>query len=167
MKGSHCNALTRGERTAQARRRRALAHLERVRAGGAPRAARRLSGRIRPWPLVFGVALALGALVGSRSFAPGNLEVVAVSGADVLTPEEVARASGIDPGAALGDLDRAALTATLTHHAWIAEARALPFPGGRLLLAVVERRAVALLAGPERWAVDDAGVPFAPGGEIG
>ena len=161
MKGSHHSACTRAERSAAARRRRALAHLERVRGNNTTR---RRPGHLLSWPLVFGTALALGALVGSRGFAPGNLEVVAVSGARVLTPEDIARASGIGPGAALGDLDRAAIAAALMRHAWIADARAIALPGGRLLLEVVERRAVALLAAPEPWAVDAAGVPFAPAG---
>jgi len=159
MRRSRHNAFTRTELSALARRRRALAHLERVRGS---EATQRPPGRRLSRLLVFGTAVALGALMGRLSFAPGSLEVVAVSGADVLTPEDVARASGIEPGIALGDLDGAAVAKTLTRHAWIADARAISLPGGQLVLGVVERRAVALLAGPELWAVDAAGVPFAP-----
>jgi len=159
MRRSRPNAFTRNERSAIDRRRRAHAHLERVRGTNTKE---RPDGRTRTRLLVFGIALALGALVGRLGFAPGSLEVVAVTGTDVLKPEDVARAGGIELGIALRDLDTAAVTEALTRHAWIAEAQAISLPGGQLVLAVVERRAVALLAGPQLWAVDADGVPFAP-----
>ena len=159
MKRTHRDALTRAERSALARRRRALAHLERVQQSGGPR---RLLGRAITWPAVFVLAMALGALLGTSGFAPGPLETLAVRGTRVLTPEDVAAATGMARGTALDDLDPAELAETLTSHAWIAEARAVPLPGGQLVLRVVEHEAVAILAGPEPWAVDAAGVPFAP-----
>lgn len=159
MKRPRHDALTRAERNALARRRRALAHLERVQRSGAPR---RLPGRAVAWSAVFVLATALGALLGTLGFAPGSLEVLAVSGTRTLTAEDVATASGIARGTALGELDSAAVAETLARHAWIAEARAIPLPGGQLVLGIVEHEAVAILAGPEPWAVDATGVPFAP-----
>lgn len=158
-------ALTRSERAAQARRRRALSHLERVQRRGdaAPGGA--------GWPRLalpgFALAVAAGFGVGALGLAPGALEVISVRGAQQLSPEEVARASGLEPGTELAALDRAAVAAQLTSHAWIADAHTLALPGGRLVVSVLERRAVAVLAGDESWAVDAEGVAFAPAPEPG
>jgi cell division protein FtsQ len=151
--------ITRVERAAQARRRRALAHLERVRdqrqAGERP-PARRLR------TLVLGLSFAGGAWLANAWLAGATLETISVRGARHLSARAIAAASGVEPGAPLASLDRKSVAARLTKNAWIEQARALALPGGRLLLAVVEREPVAVLAGEEPWAVDATGSPFAP-----
>ncbi len=165
MRGSsgRRQGLTRTERAAQARRHRALAHLERVQARQRAQP-RRLA--LRPLLLpAFGVAVVLGLGVGLFATEPGPLEVVAVRGIRALAPEEVAQATGLVAGEPLAAVDSAALEAALQEHAWIADARTLTLPGGRLVVSVVERRAAAVLEGDEPWAVDREGVPFAPASE--
>jgi cell division protein FtsQ len=156
--------MTRVERAARARRRRALAHLERVQnrreTSNNPPARRLLA-------LVFGLSLAGGAWLGSAWLADATLETISVRGARHLSAQAIAAASGVAPGARLAALDRDSVAARLAEHAWIEEARALAFPSGRLLLAVVEREPVAVLAGEEPWAVDAAGSPFAPAPSVG
>lgn len=159
------SALTRSERAAQARRRRALSHLERVQGRGVAVPAGVSWRRLALPSFACGVAAGLG--VGALALAPGPLQVIAVRGAQQLAPEEVARASGLEPGAELAALDRNDVAERLTSHAWIAGARTLPLPGGRLVVSVLERRAAAVLAGDEAWAVDAEGVPFAPAPEPG
>ena len=151
--------MTRVERAARARRRRALAHLERVRdqreASNNP-PARRLRA------LVLALSFAGGAWAGSAWLADATLETISVRGARHLSAQAIAAASGVAPGAPLAALDRDSVAARLAENAWIEQARALALPSGRLLLAVVEREPVAVLAGEEPWAVDAAGSPFAP-----
>ncbi|MBW2269037.1 MAG: cell division protein FtsQ/DivIB [Deltaproteobacteria bacterium] len=157
------SALTRAERAAQARRRRALSHLERV------------QGRKQPPPSgpdlrrlalpAFALAATVGLWIGNVALRPGPLAVLAVRGAETLSAEEIAQAAGLARGVELGELDRESVEQQLTSHAWIATARTLALPGGRLVVSVVERRAAAVLAGPEPWAVDAEGVPFAPAAE--
>ena len=78
------------ERAARARRRRALAHLERVRnqreAGNNP-PARRLRA------LVFGLSLAGGAWAGHAWLADATLETISVRGARHLSAQAIAAAS--------------------------------------------------------------------------
>jgi len=151
--------MTRVERAAQARRRRALAHLERVRdqhkAGKKPPAQ-----RLRA--LVLGLSFAGGAWLGGAWLAGATLETISVRGARHLSAQAIAAASGVAPGTRLATLDRNNVAARLIKNPWIEQARALALPGGRLLLAVVEREPVAVLVGEEPWAVDAAGSPFAP-----
>ncbi len=163
MRGSNTtrrSALTRAERNAQARRRRALSHLKRVQG----RYAKPASGPdLRRLALpAFVLAAAAGLWIGSVVLRPGPLTVVTVRGAETLSAVEIARASGLMPGVDLDGLDRENVEARLAAHAWIATARTLALPGGRLVVSVVERRAAAVLDGPEPWAVDVDGVPFAP-----
>jgi len=150
------------EQAAQARRRRALHHLERVRQQQQQRS-RRLPGPAAV--AAFGLALVCGWWWGSAP-GVGRVEVVGVRGARHLSPQEIALASGVPRGARLAELDSPQIAARLTEHAWIREARVLALPSGRLLLDVVEREPVAVLAGAEPWAVDATGVPFAPAGEL-
>lgn len=157
--------LTRAERNAQARRRRALSHLERVQGRKGP-ASRGPELRRLALP-AFALAAALGLWFGNVALRPGPLAVVAVRGAETLSPAEIARASGLSAGMELAELDRAGVEEQLASHAWIATARTLALPGGRLVVSVVERRAAAVLDGPEPWAVDVEGVPFAPASEAG
>ena len=156
--------MTRVERAAMARRRRALAHLERVRnqreASDSP-PARHLCA------LVLGLSLAGGVWVSSAWLADATLETISVRGAHHLSAQAIAAASGVAPGARLAALDRDSVAARLAKHAWIEEAHALALPSGRLLLGVVEREPVAVLAGEEPWAVDAAGSPFAPAPSVG
>jgi cell division protein FtsQ len=150
--------MTRVERAARARRRRALAHLERVRdqrqAGKKP-PARRFHA------VALGLSFAGGAWLGNAWLAGATLETISVRGAHHLSAQAIAAASGVAPGALLASLDRNSVAARLTKNAWIERARVLALPGGRLLLAVVEREPVAVLAGEEPWAVDATGLPFA------
>jgi len=151
--------MTRVERAARARRRRALAHLERVK--------NRREATDKPLPrrlhaLLLGLSLAGGAWLSSAWLADATLETISVRGARHLSAQAIAEASGVAPGAPLAALDRQSVAARLAEHAWIEQARVLALPGGRLLLAVVEREPVAVLAGEEPWAVDAAGSPFAP-----
>jgi cell division protein FtsQ len=159
------SGLTRAERNSQARRRRALSHLKRVQGLNAPPA---------PGPDLqrlalpaFALAAAAGLWFGNVALSPGALAIVAVRGAETLSALEIARASGLMPGVSLAELDREQLEARLSDHPWIATARTLALPGGRLVVSVVERRAAAVLEGPEPWAVDVDGVPFAPAAEAG
>jgi cell division protein FtsQ len=165
MRNSNFNGrgLTRAERNAQARRRRALSHLERVQGRKLPSDS---GPELRTLALpAFALAVGIGAIYASLALRPGPLTVMAVGGAETLSAEEVARASGLVPGAELQGLDRASLEQQLASHAWIAGARTLALPGGRLIVSVVERRAAAVLEGAEPWAVDLDGVPFAPASE--
>jgi cell division septal protein FtsQ len=154
------NALTRAERSAQARRRRALSHLKRVQGRNEPPTS---GPELRRLALpAFALAAAAGLWIGNVALHPGPLAVMAVRGAETLDAEEIAQASGLMPGVELDELDYESVEERLAGHAWIATARTLALPGGRLLVSVVERRALAVLDGPEPWAVDVNGVPFAP-----
>ena len=154
------SALTRAERNAQARRRRALSHLKRVQGRNATLAP---GPDLRRLALpAFALAVTAGLWIGIVVLRPGPLTVVAVRGAETLSAMEIAQASGLTPGVELDGLDREYVEARLAAHAWIATARTLALPGGRLVMSVVERRAAAVLDGPEPWAVDVDGVPFAP-----
>jgi cell division protein FtsQ len=156
--------MTRVERAARARRRRALAHLERVR--------NQREAEDKPLPrrlhaVLLGLSLAAGAWVGAAGLADATLEMISVRGARHLSAQAIAEASGVAPGVPLAALDREAVAARLAKHAWIEQARVLALPNGRLLLGVVEHEPVAVLAGEEPWAVDAAGSPFAPAPAVG
>jgi cell division protein FtsQ len=147
---------------AQARRRRALHHLERVRNRHAPAAAR------SPRPLAAGVvivSLAAGAWCADTWLSEATLDSLAVQGARRVPAAEIARASGLAPGTPLADLDGESVAARLGEHAWVRQARLLPLPTGRLLLQVEEREPVAVLEGEPPRAVDAEGTPFAPASE--
>jgi hypothetical protein len=151
---------TRVERRAQERRRRAMSHLERVR--NHQDAFPALAPRWGLAPAMLGASLLAGAWLAGSWVADARLESLSVQGAGHLSAREIAGAAGLEPGTGFGEMDRSALVARLVEHTWIEEARALPLPSGRLLLAVVEREPVAILAGPEERAVDATGTPFAP-----
>lgn len=109
---------------------------------------------------IVAIASAVLGLLLSASWGGGaTLAAISVRGAQHLSPEEVARASGVQPGASLAEVDADAAAARLAEHAWIREARALVLPTGRLVLDVTEYLPVAILDG---HAVNAEGVAFAP-----
>jgi len=94
-----------------------------------------------------------------------RLETIAVRGAGQLGSAEVAAATGLPRGVDLRGVDADAVAARLASHPWIASARAVELPEGRLLVEVVERLAVATVSAPGSesvFAVDANGTPFAP-----
>lgn len=94
-----------------------------------------------------------------------RLEAIAVRGSGQLSSAEVAAATRLPRGVDLRRVDAADVAARLSRHPWIASARAVELPAGRLLVDVVERRAVATLSASESeraFAVDANGTPFAP-----
>jgi cell division septal protein FtsQ len=154
--------LSRVERAAEARRRRALHHLERVR--GRDQAALAPRPRLLA-ALVLAGSLAAGAFTASYALAHARVDGISVRGAARVPVAVIAAASGVERGAALAGVDPAQVAARVAQHPWVAEARALRLPSGRLLLGVTERTPAALVAVPPDgalWAVDAAGVAFAP-----
>jgi cell division septal protein FtsQ len=96
-----------------------------------------------------------------------RLEAIAVRGAGQMSSAEVAAATGVPRGVDLRGVDANEVAARLASHPWIASARAVELPAGRLLIDVVERQAVATLSAPgsrQFFAVDANGTPFAPAG---
>jgi cell division septal protein FtsQ len=161
MRGSV--SFHRVDRDSSQRRARAQAHLDRVRGrrpGPAP--APRGALAIAAAAAVCGALFGEGALLAVAG-ATGPIERIGVRGAAHLSAEQVAGASGVAPGAPLGEVDRAAVRQALERHDWIAEARALALPGGALLVSVVEREPAAHVSiGDAVYAVDASGTPFAP-----
>jgi hypothetical protein len=96
-----------------------------------------------------------------------RIETIAVRGAGQLSSAEIAAATGVPRGVDLRRVDAPAVAERLARHPWIASARAVELPEGRLLVEVVERRAVATLTAPGSqavFAVDANGTPFALAG---
>lgn len=156
--------LTRPERAAQRRRRRARAHLERLR-GEQTRSERPVRPRVlRIGALVLTGSAGLGLLLSASWGMRATVRSVSVHGAHHLAAAEVALASGIARGAALATLDARAVSAALSRHPWIADARALVLPTGGVVVSIHEREPAAVLDGV---AVDAEGVPFAPAPEAG
>jgi cell division septal protein FtsQ len=159
------------ERDAHQRRARANAHLERVRSRrhAAPRPG--VSRRALGVALLagFGVGALWGdALLGTAGDesdgAQRGIGRIAVRGNRHLSPQEVAAASGVAPGAAIASVEPQAVEAQLEDHEWIASARVVRMPGNTLLVGVVERIALAgieLGTPPRPYAVDATGAPFA------
>lgn len=161
------------DRDASQRRARAQAHLARVRRdrGGRSGGARSTgASQLTRRPLLIAVAAALfgalfgdGLLPGMSGGGEGLLERIAVRGVERLSAEQVARATGVAPGAALAGVDVGAVRENLERHDWIAEAKTLRLPGGALVVGVVERRPVATVTLDDTlFAVDERGAPFAP-----
>lgn len=154
------------ERKATRRQLRARAHLERVR--GAPRSGLPLAPFAGAAAVV---SLLLGALLGDPWVAvargwiagePVRLEAVSIRGAGRVPLESIAAATGLEPGAPLAEIDVRSVERNLSDHPWIASARALRLPTGRLLVSVTEQVARAVVTGgDESFAVDAAGTPFA------
>jgi cell division protein FtsQ len=149
--------LTRAERAAERRRRRARAHLERLR--GESRRGERALRPLRAGALVLVGSAVLGLWLSAGWGARRSVASFSVHGARHLAAADVAAASGLARGAALASVDAGALAAALARHPWIAEARALVLPTGGVVVSIREREPAAVLAG---MAVDGEGVPFAP-----
>jgi cell division septal protein FtsQ len=158
--------MSRQERAALERRRRAHEHLDRRRGGRRPAARRSLA-----W-LPLAISVVAGALLGSPlvraaagglSPTPPRVSAIHVRGAEQLAPERVAAASGVEPGTEVGAVDPETVAARIAELPWVARARAVQLPLGPLLVEVEERVAVALArAGASRAFVDAAGTAFAP-----
>ena len=128
--------------------------------------------RLTRWTAHLGAAVA-GVLLGSLLFEPLLarlaprqllLDTASVAGAHRVAVEELVGASGVAAGTSVLALDPAAVSERLASHPWIAEARVTPFFPGKLLVAVVEREAAAIVeigAPPTAWLVDAGGTPFA------
>jgi cell division septal protein FtsQ len=97
-----------------------------------------------------------------------RLEAIAVRGAGQLSSAEIAAATGVPRGVDLRLVDAPAVAERLSRHPWIASARAVELPAGRLLVEVVERRAVATVSALDSepsFVVDANGTAFAPASE--
>lgn len=152
------SGITRAEAGAQARRRRAMAHIERVRNH---RERQVLPvGRIAVAVAVLSVGM--GLLAGTTGFFAAPMARVWVLGARWIPDGEIAAIAGVPRGSAPGAIDPTAVVARLDEHAWIDSARVLVLPDGDLLVGVSERQPAALLAGDTLWAVDAEGIAFAP-----
>ena len=75
-----------------------------------------------------------------------HVEAIAVRGAEQLSASDVSAATGVPRGIDLRGVDASAVAAQLARHPWIASARAVELPTGRLLVEVVERHAVATVS---------------------
>ncbi len=161
--------LSQRERDHSKRQRRARKHLERMRSGARPQA---------PFPLVLPAAvvlsLAIGVLFGSplvataRSWIAGEpvrIEAISVRGTELLSPSEIAEATGLPLSAEWASADPREVEAKLIAHPWIADARVVRLPTGRLLVHVTEQipRALVAIGKPAQdFAVNPEGMPFAP-----
>ena len=141
------------------------------RGGGAGRRRRRdRTGGFLPrpplWPTL---AVVLGGAVilvstGALEFQSPLLRSVAVIGNQRVPAAEVVRATGVEPGTKLLDVDPEAIEERLRAHPWIDHVSALRLPPSRLLVSIRERVPVAWLRfapdQPPRL-VDSHGRPFA------
>jgi cell division protein FtsQ len=111
-----------------------------------------------------GASLAQAAVGWLAGGAP-RVEVIGVRGAEQLSPEDVSAATGVRRATDLRRVDPEAVARQLAQHPWIASAHAAELPTGRLLVSVIERRAVASVGArgdaSQRFAVDANGTPFA------
>jgi cell division septal protein FtsQ len=159
-------SLSRTERAAQARRERALAHLERVRERtDAPRTPRfSAAGAVAG---LLAASMAAGALFGPSlvTGATRSLEAIHVLGLERLSGDEIAAASGLARGAAPSDVDPEAVVESLEAHPWVESARAVRLSAATLLVEVRERVPLAVVETGKDAAlffVDATGMPFAP-----
>jgi len=165
-RSNHRQTRTRAESRAEARRTRAISHLQQVR-GQAPskQAPRALFAAAAVLALAAGAASGVSLARGSEWLAPdAPLVDVSVVGARHLGALDVATAAAIDPRAEHAEVSLEEIEQRLEAHAWIAHARALRLPGGRLLLNVDERIPAALVGAggsDQRFLTDASGTPFA------
>jgi cell division septal protein FtsQ len=103
----------------------------------------------------------------TRAWLSGSaprVEAIGVRGAEQLSADEISAATGVPRGSDLRGVDADAVAAQLAQHPWIASARAVELPTGRLLVEVSERHAVATVSAREAkqaFAVDANGTAFA------
>ncbi len=128
--------------------------------------------RLTRWSALAGAGVA-GLLLGSLLFepmvprlAPGLfvVDTVSVAGARRVSVEELVGASGVAAGTSVLALDRGAVSERLASHSWIKAARVTTWFPRKLLVAVVEHEAAAIVeigAPPAAWLVDAEGTPFA------
>jgi cell division septal protein FtsQ len=160
------SALTRAERKAEARRARALSHLQRVR-GQLPRVAPRRAIFAAAAALSLAAGAVCGILLASGAgwlAADAQIGSISVRGASHLAAAEVAVATGVSRSVAVSAVEPASVRKRLEDHAWIAEARALRLPTGTLLVDVKETVPVAVVAAgtpAQTFVVDASGTPFA------
>jgi hypothetical protein len=156
------------ERDSSRRQKRARKHLERIRSEAAPRPPISL---LVPAAVV--ASLAIGLLFGSplvataRSWIAGEpvrIEAISVRGTQLLSPAEIAAATGLPPSSEWASADPREIEASLIAHPWIADARAVRLPTGRLLVHITEQipRALVGIGKPAQdFAVNLEGMPFA------
>jgi len=163
--------LSQRERDYSKRQQRARKHLERMRSESRPQP---LFQFVIPAAVV--VSLAIGVLFGSplvataRSWIAGEpvrIEAISVRGTELLSPAEIAEATGLPPSAEWASVDPREIEASLIAQPWIADARAIRLPTGRLLVHVSEQipRALVAIGKPAQdFAVNREGMPFASAG---
>jgi len=125
-------------------------------------------------PAAIVASMAIGALFGSplvataRSWIAGEtlrLEAISARGIEHLSLAEIAKSTGLPPGAEWASIDPRKIEASLIEHPWIADASAVRLPTGRLLVHVTEHipRALVAIGKPAQdFAVNLQGMPFAP-----
>jgi len=133
----------------------------------APRAARAAAppGRLRDGRVgaaVLALSLLAGVLLADRVVPVPRLRALHVQGTARLTDAELAAVAGVAPGDDLRGIDAAVVARRIAAHAWVRSARAARLPTGTLVVAVTEREPRAVLSGPQPYAVDAEGTPFAP-----
>ncbi|MEE9607640.1 MAG: FtsQ-type POTRA domain-containing protein [Myxococcota bacterium] len=155
----------RAERAARTRRGHGVTRLER----SASRPARRYAFALA----LLGLSLAAGArfaapLLDWASLRAGGgaarVDSIWVHGAEHVAAEQIAAASGVARNASLASVDAGRIEARLAGLAWVAEARALRLPNGRVLIGVVERVPVAVArsaSGDAPFLIDETGTAFA------
>jgi cell division protein FtsQ len=161
--------LDRLERDTRRRRERAHSHLSRLRERGhGSRGVRPGPRRRLPRGLVLATlaAAALAGVLADHLFialgGAGRVDAIAVRGASRLTPQEIAAATGIPRGALVSEVEPDAVARKLAENDWIASARALRLPTGKVVVEVAEREPLAQLAiGDRRFAIDERGAAFA------
>jgi len=166
------SADSRRERDYSRRQARARKHLERIRGG--TQAPIPFSLLV---PAAIVASLSIGMLFGSPLVAtarswiggePVHIEAIFVRGSQLLSAAEIATATGVPPGAPWTAADPRAIEARLLEHPWIAEARAVRLPTGRVLVHIREEipRALVAIGKPAQdFVVNQHGVPFAPAGD--
>lgn len=146
------------------RRARAHAHLERRRGTGRGRPRIRKRALLLIATIAAVAGFAFGAPIIERAFQTpdGRIARIAIRGTERVAPAQVARATGIAPGASIASVDPKVVGAALKSDPWIAQAKALPLANGTLVVEIVERKAVAALdSDGTLYAVDREGFPFA------
>ena len=124
--------------------------------------------RAGAWLLALGVGVAAGALRGEALLALALPERasqlrMALVGNLQASPLELAAAAGVGPGTKLAALDLERVQAGLAAHPWVASVRVATLPPSLLLVAVEERKPVAVAQiGRETWLVDRSGNAFLP-----